>query len=183
MPAVGANMAILREGTILLMQREDFEVWAMPGGGTEPGESQAETAVREAREETGLEVEITGLVGCYMGSALNPELHSVCFRGSPVGGDLLPQGSEVLDLRWFPVDELPADMFWWHRQQIVDAAAGIHGAAWRFEINAAEPFDSRAQLYQLRDRSSMSRVGFYRQMFESGDLNRSICHSKGVRHG
>ncbi|MFW5692097.1 MAG: NUDIX domain-containing protein, partial [Chloroflexota bacterium] len=46
---MGANVAIIRGDEILLTRREDFEVWCLPGGLTEPGESLAQTARREAR--------------------------------------------------------------------------------------------------------------------------------------
>ncbi len=183
MIAIGANIAILRGATILLQQREDFEVWCLPGGHAEPGESLAETAVREAREETGLEATITGLVGCYTRTGAHPTIHTNCFRAVCDSGTLMAQPGEVLDLRWFHFDDLPADMFWWHRQQIADATSGVHGAAWHFEVAPAEPCASRAQLYERRDRSGLSRVEYYRYMFESNGTHRAICHAKGVHHG
>ena len=67
MISVGAGVVIVEDGTVLLVKREDLEVWALPGGGVDEGESLAETAVREAYEETGLEVEITHLIGVYSG--------------------------------------------------------------------------------------------------------------------
>ncbi len=53
------------EGRILLQRRRDNDLWALPGGGMEMTDSLPGTAVREVREETGLDVEITGLVGTY----------------------------------------------------------------------------------------------------------------------
>lgn len=52
-------------GHILLQRRTDSGLWALPGGGMEMDESLPGTAVREVKEETGLDVEITGLVGTY----------------------------------------------------------------------------------------------------------------------
>ena len=46
-------------------RRPDNDLWALPGGGMDLGESIAETAVREVKEETGIDVEVTGLVGIY----------------------------------------------------------------------------------------------------------------------
>ena len=53
------------EGRILLHRRRDNEMWALPGGVMELGESLGACAVREVREETGLEVEPVGIVGIY----------------------------------------------------------------------------------------------------------------------
>lgn len=52
-------------GRILLEKRSDSGLWGLPGGRIEPGESLIEAALREVREETGLTVEIVGLVGVY----------------------------------------------------------------------------------------------------------------------
>lgn len=59
--------AVVRDdrGRILLVRRADSGNWSLPGGMQEIGESITQTAVREVREETGLEIEITGLVGLY----------------------------------------------------------------------------------------------------------------------
>lgn len=61
-----ANVIVVDdEGRILLIERTDSGNYALPGGALELGESIAETAVREAKEETGYDVEVTRLVGVY----------------------------------------------------------------------------------------------------------------------
>ena len=66
MPTLGVNVAILDENhRLLLTRREDFDVWCLPGGGVEPGETLTQAARREAEEETGLQVRLTHLVGVY----------------------------------------------------------------------------------------------------------------------
>jgi 8-oxo-dGTP diphosphatase len=52
-------------GNILLLRRKDNEKWTMPGGTLDFGESLADCAIREVREETGLQIRITGLIGTY----------------------------------------------------------------------------------------------------------------------
>lgn len=64
MPAASAVVAD-GEGRILLARRRDNDLWTIPGGGMEPGETIAQTAVREVKEETGIDVEILRLVGLY----------------------------------------------------------------------------------------------------------------------
>jgi ADP-ribose pyrophosphatase YjhB (NUDIX family) len=92
-------------GRILLHKRTDNEYWSIPGGGMEPGESIAETIVREVREETGIEAEVEKILGVYS----NPrhvsvyddgevrQQFSVCFLCRMIGGELRPskESSEV----------------------------------------------------------------------------------------
>jgi ADP-ribose pyrophosphatase YjhB (NUDIX family) len=53
------------DGDVLLIRRSDNQNWAVPGGGIDLGESMVSAAVRETKEETGIEREVTGLVGIY----------------------------------------------------------------------------------------------------------------------
>jgi ADP-ribose pyrophosphatase YjhB (NUDIX family) len=52
-------------GDVLLIRRSDNQNWAVPGGAIDLGESMVQAAVRETKEETGIDCEITGLVGIY----------------------------------------------------------------------------------------------------------------------
>lgn len=56
---------VTHEACVLLIERTDNGNWSMPGGAMDPGESMTACAIRETREETGLDVELTGLVGIY----------------------------------------------------------------------------------------------------------------------
>jgi 8-oxo-dGTP pyrophosphatase MutT (NUDIX family) len=64
---VVATAAVVTEdaGRILLQRRADSGNWALPGGGMEMSESLTDSVIREVKEETGLEIEVTGLVGTY----------------------------------------------------------------------------------------------------------------------
>lgn len=101
-------------GRVLLIQRTDNGLWSLPGGGQEIGETVAQTAVRETREETGIEVEVTGLVGVYSdpGHVIEysdgevRQQFSLCFRAEPRGG-VLAISEESSDVRWLSRDELP----------------------------------------------------------------------------
>jgi len=98
---------------ILLCLHADKKIWVAPGGLIEPGEQPADAAVRETEEETGLAVRLTGIAGVYGGEDLiidypNGDRASyvgIIFRGRVVGGELRPDGTETLDVRWFSKDE------------------------------------------------------------------------------
>jgi 8-oxo-dGTP pyrophosphatase MutT (NUDIX family) len=98
---------------VLLIRRTDNDLWALPGGGQEFGEFIAETAVRETREETGIDIDVTGLVGIYSSPKHVVEYpdgevrqeFSICFRARPVGGNLAIS-SESSDARWVARSEL-----------------------------------------------------------------------------
>lgn len=113
----------------MLIQREDFKVWVLPGGHVEAGESVAQAAVREVYEETGIEIVLTGLVGIYAMPYWIGDVHNVVFVARPAGGVLRPQPGEADDAGYFRADTLPDRLPWWHRQPIRDALAGIGGSA------------------------------------------------------
>jgi 8-oxo-dGTP pyrophosphatase MutT (NUDIX family) len=170
---LAAIVAIINRGKVLLTQREDFEVWCLPGGHVDPGESVAQAAIREAKEETGLDVTLQRLVGIYSRlETAGRDMHLVLFTAAPAGGILQPQVEEVLALNYFDADNLPADMFWWHRQPIADVFSGVgNGVARAFQTTPPQPIHSRQELYALRDQSGLSRPDFYRYYFEHSGTN------------
>lgn len=105
-----------REGRVLLERRSDCGWWGLVGGSLEVGESIQETALREAKEETGLDVRITGLIGVYSEPALRivtypdradgVQLVDVVVEGIVNGGSLRCS-EESLELRFFHRHELP----------------------------------------------------------------------------
>ena len=167
---VGANVAIIQDGKILLTKRDDFGVWCLPGGHVDLGESVAETAVREVAEEIGLDVQLTRLVGVYSIPKAKAWVNLIIlFVAEVIGGELKAQKGEVLDIAYFPVNELPENMLWGHRQRIMDAING-HGGGVVWQQNV--PFDAvenRQELYQLRDESGLSGHEFYLQYFGWND--------------
>lgn len=101
------------DGRLLLAKRIDNDLWTIPGGTMEPGETIAETAVREVKEETGIDVEVVSLVGIYS----NPQhvveysdgevrqQFSVCFSCRRIGGDLATSG-ETSEVGYFSPGEI-----------------------------------------------------------------------------
>ena len=164
--AIGATVAVIERSRVLLCQREDFEVWCLPGGHNDPGESLAATAIREVKEEVGLDVALDRFVGIYSRLGATPTIHLAVFAAHPIGGAVKAQVDEVIDIAGFDPGDLPRDMFWWHRQPIADAAAGVSGVADTTIVNPPEAVNSRQELYDLRDRSGMERSEFYHDYFE-----------------
>ena len=101
-------------GRVLFGLHSDKQIWVVPGGLVEPGELPADAAVRETYEETGLEVEVTGLLGVFGGPDLvihypNGDVASyvgTIFRGRVMGCNLKPDGSEILDVKYMSRSEI-----------------------------------------------------------------------------
>lgn len=122
-PKVGTNAAIFEEQEdILLMKRADDGTWCLPGGYVDPEESPRETAIRETREETGLDVEPTELVALYTRSPGEYGPHSLVspvYLCAIVGGDRdLSHEGEAL--RYWHLDDVP-DWHKDHRKRARDA--------------------------------------------------------------
>lgn len=126
-PKVGADAAILdEEGHLLLVERADDQCWGLVSGWVEPNEHPADTVVREAREEVGLDIAVDDLVGVFArpaSSASGPHsVVSVVYRATVTGGELVTQPHEVLSARWWSVDDVPV----WHldHERLARAALG-----------------------------------------------------------
>jgi ADP-ribose pyrophosphatase YjhB (NUDIX family) len=116
---LGADCVVRNEtGKVLLLKREDFRVWTIPGGGSDPGEHPSATAIRETHEETGVDVALEQLVGVYTFK----QAHSLMFvyTARAVGGTLQTSWESV-DVRYFPPDALPGRMVGLHRDRLLDA--------------------------------------------------------------
>lgn len=175
MPALAAIIAIIDDGKILLTKREDFEVWCLPGGSVEDGESLAEAAMREAKEETGVDVELTRLVGVYsrIGGMLN-DVHAVLFAARPAGGVLKVQPGETIEAAYFPFDGLPEEILFGHWRRIEDAIHDVSGVAVRQELNTKEDKPARKELYEMRDRSGLSRQQFYLERIARAEIREIV---------
>ena len=115
-PAASA-VVVDESGRIVLQRRRDNEMWALPGGAMELGESVAECAIRETREETGLDVEVTGVVGIYSDpkhvfayddGEVRQEF-SICVLARVVGGtiEVSDESHEVKAFAREEIDDLP----------------------------------------------------------------------------
>lgn len=164
MITLGINISIIQNGKILLTKREDFEVWCLPGGAVDEGESVAQAAIREAFEETGLEVKLTRLIGVYSRPGWpGSGAHIISFAAEAIGGKLNPDPSEVIDIGYFAPDALPEDLLSLHIQRIKDAFNEEGGGvAWSQAAKFPFPPEiTRAEIYRQRDESGLSRRDFY----------------------
>ncbi|WP_206793446.1 NUDIX hydrolase [Amycolatopsis sp. MtRt-6] len=101
------------EGRILMIRRTDNDLYSIPGGQLELGETLAEAAVREVREETGIECEIVGVIGLYSDpkhviayddGEVRQEF-SICFRATLRDGTLRTS-NESSEVGWISLQEL-----------------------------------------------------------------------------
>lgn len=101
-------------GRLLLIHKIDNDLWALPGGGHDPGESITDTGVREVHEETGVDIEVTGLVGVYTDprhvmaydDGEVRQQFSLCFRARLVGGEPRSDGTETKAAEWVQSERL-----------------------------------------------------------------------------
>jgi ADP-ribose pyrophosphatase YjhB (NUDIX family) len=113
-PSVTA-VILNEQGQLLLIHKTDNDLWALPGGGHDAGESISDTVIREVKEETGVDVEVINLVGLYTDprhviaydDGEVRQQFSICFRARPTGGSLRTS-SESKDVRWVGPEEIEA---------------------------------------------------------------------------
>jgi len=112
--AIAVSAFVLDDaGRLLMIRRTDNDLYAIPGGQLELGETLTQAAVRELQEETGMTVEVTGVVGMYS----NPDHviayddgevrqeFSICFRARPINGEL-HTSNESKEVHWVERERL-----------------------------------------------------------------------------
>lgn len=168
MPGIAVNVAVIHEEKILLTKREDFETWILPSGGVEEGESLAQAAIRETKEETGLDVKLTRLVGVYSRLSNMSPGYMVLFAAKPIGGEIKCQEGETIAVEWFGFDEIPSPLSLGHQRRIKDAIEGVNGVAvlQEFKLPSMPEKISQKELLELLVKSGLSRQEFYLQMVE-----------------
>lgn len=122
-PLLAADAVILFQEGIVLIRRDNPPYqgcYALPGGFVERGETVEEAAIREAREETGLDIELLGLVGVYSDPGRDPRGHVVSAAFLAQGKGRLQSGSDARSAEVFPPEELP-ELAFDHDQIIKDA--------------------------------------------------------------
>jgi 8-oxo-dGTP diphosphatase len=126
-PVPAVSVVCLRGDSVLLIRRGTpprLGEWSLPGGRIEPGERAVDAALRELREETGVEAEITGLIDVVDGLFPEAGRHYVLIdyaarwvSGEPVAGD------DALEARFVALDEIESLIEWSETRRIIRLAA------------------------------------------------------------
>ena len=127
---VSAGGVVLRTGEnggeVVLCGRGRPMAWVLPKGTPDPGETRVETALREVREETGLEVEIDRPLDSIEYRFVRPSDRALCHKTvyyylmSATGGDTSRHDHEFDEVRWFPVQEARGTMTYGNEAKIVE---------------------------------------------------------------
>ena len=128
--AVPTGAAVWELPSVLLAQRADNETWGPISGICEPGEEITTTALREVKEEIGLDGRVEALLGVgQVGPVVYPNGDQCMFMDTALrvsvadGADPVISDEENLDARWFSVGQMPMSVSARHRMIIADAVA------------------------------------------------------------
>ena len=123
-PFPTVDVIIELEGGIVLIERRNEPFgWALPGGFVDYGESLESAAVREAREETSLEISDLRLLGCYSDPARDLRMHTISTVYIAAGRGIPRAADDALNLAVFRLDSLPERLCFDHGRILADYAA------------------------------------------------------------
>ena len=116
-------------GIVLIRRARPPLGYALPGGFIDEGEQAEQAARRELREETGLDVRLTGVLGVYSRPSRDPRFHtlSVVFVGDAEPGSVPAAGDDAAEAAFFPLDALPSPLAFDHATIIRDFRAYLAG--------------------------------------------------------
>ncbi len=103
------NVVVKKDDTILMVQEGEGNskgMWNFPAGHLDEGENIFEGAIREAKEETGFDVELTGLVNIQNVVYDNRHIVMVMFSAEIVGGEIVIDGKEIMNVKFISVEDI-----------------------------------------------------------------------------
>ena len=120
-PLPTVDIVISNQGGIVLISRKNAPFgWALPGGFVDYGESVEEAAVREAKEETSLDIHNLKLLGVYSSKDRDPRHHSISTVFSAQSDGIPCAGDDAARVQVFQKDNLPKKLGFDHAEIIVD---------------------------------------------------------------
>jgi ADP-ribose pyrophosphatase YjhB (NUDIX family) len=125
---MGVRVMMIQNNRVLLVRQTYIPGWFMPGGGLKRGETLEQAARREAREETGAELGEVHLMGVYTSFKEMKTDHNIVF----ICTDFTMSGehdSEIAEVRFFELNELPEGLWPGHRRRLEEYRAGIKNPA------------------------------------------------------
>jgi 8-oxo-dGTP pyrophosphatase MutT (NUDIX family) len=120
---LGVRVMLIQDRQVLLVRQTYLPGWFMPGGGVKRNETLDEAIRREAREEVGAEMKTLELVGAYTNFQGYKSDHNILFLST----DFTFSGQsdqEIAEVRFFPLDALPEDIWPGHRLRLEEYRAG-----------------------------------------------------------
>lgn len=125
-PSLTVDAIIVHEEKIVLIKRlkdPHMNKWALPGGFVEYGETVEVATIREAKEETNLDIKLDELVGVYSNPERDPRRHtvSIVYKATIIG-DVIQSGSDAKDARFFNIeDAIKMNLAFDHNEILNDA--------------------------------------------------------------
>ena len=129
-PQVGVGVVVWRGDEFLLIRRGKpprYGQWSIPGGRQELGETTRETAVREIKEETNLEIELIGLVDVYdairvdTNGTIASHFTLIDFTAHWASGEAIA-GDDAIGVGWFKLDDLAELKLWKETEHVIRAS-------------------------------------------------------------
>ena len=185
-PVPGAGVLVEMDNGVVLIRRGNppYEgLWALPAGFIEADESIEEAAIRECKEETGLDIELIEMFGVDSFPEGSTQSGIIIFyRARPVGGELHP-GDDAAATAVFAPDALPLELAFRTHRAVLARWAGLHGAVASFTASPNEVYPLAPDLLIRRsrpdDESSILRL--LPLIPANNDISPEELHSASLR--
>jgi 8-oxo-dGTP pyrophosphatase MutT (NUDIX family) len=121
---LGVRIMLIQNGKVLLVRQTYLDGWFMPGGGVKRGETFEQAVRREAHEEVGAQLTEISLMGAYSHFGEWKSDHNILFFSDnfTLNGR---HDTEIAELRFYPLDNLPDNLWPGHRRRLEEFRAGV----------------------------------------------------------